>query len=89
VQKIVKKVRIRNDLGLHTRPATVIVQLLRTSKSEVFFTHKKQTISAKSILSILMLAAQKNTIVTITVEGVDAEETMEKLVNVFEDQFGE
>lgn len=87
--KLVKKMRIKNDLGLHTRPATIIVQSLRNCKSQVSFTYKKETVNAKSILSILMLAVQKNALLTITVVGVDAEETMGKLVTVFEENFGE
>lgn len=87
--KLVKKVKVKNDLGLHTRPATVIVKTLHSTKSSVFFTYKKDTINAKSILSILILAVQKNGIITITVEGEDAEVTMANLVKVFENQFGE
>ena len=86
---ITKKVRVINELGLHTRPATLIVNLLQECKSEVTFTCKKETINARSILNILMLAAQKNTLVTITVKGIDAYETMERLVKSFESRFGE
>jgi phosphocarrier protein HPr len=89
MERLVKKVRVKNDLGLHTRPATMIVQSLRNCKSSVSFTYKKETINAKSILSILMLAVQKNALLTITVEGEDAQETMERLVGVFDDHFGE
>jgi phosphocarrier protein len=88
-EKIVKKVRVKNDLGIHTRPATVIVKTLRNVKSSVFFTYKKETINAKSILSILMLAAQKNALITITVEGEDAAVTMDSLLQAFDNQFGE
>lgn len=88
-EKLVKKVRVKNDLGLHTRPATIIVKLLQGRKSSVLFTHKKETINAKSILSILMLAAQKNSLIIITVAGEDAQDTMDRLVEAFEDQFGE
>lgn len=87
--KLIRKVQVKNQLGLHTRPATAIVRLLQTSKSEVFFSHKSETINAKSILSILILAATKNSKITIQVEGEDADETMEKLVEAFENQFGE
>lgn len=87
--KLVKKVQVKNRLGLHTRPATTIVRLLQHCKSEVFFTHKRETINAKSILSILMLAARKNSKITIIVQGDDANVTMEKLVDAFETQFGE
>lgn len=79
--------RVKNALGLHTRPATAIVKLLQNSKSEVLFTCKRETINAKSILSILMLAAKKNSLITIAIDGEDAEETMEKLLMAFEGEF--
>ena len=88
-RKLVSKLRVRNSMGVHTRPATSIVKLLQHSKSDVFFTHKKETVNAKSILSILMLALHKNAQLTITVEGDDAEETMAKLLNAFNTNFGE
>lgn len=87
--KLVSKVRVKNNLGIHTRPATAIVKLLHRCKSEVTFTHKKDTINAKSILSILMLALHKNAQVTITVEGDDSSDVMEKLLKAFETHFGE
>ncbi len=87
--KLVRKVRVKNTLGLHTRPATVIVKLLQNCKSDVTFALKREIINAKSILSILMLAAVKNSQITMTVEGVDAEEILEKLVSAFDSGFGE
>lgn len=88
-KKVTRKVRVLNTLGLHTRPATVIVRMLHNVKCEVTFTQKKERINAKSILSILMLAARKNSSITIDCEGPDAEETMDRLVEAFETQFGE
>ncbi|MFN4174917.1 MAG: HPr family phosphocarrier protein [Parachlamydiaceae bacterium] len=76
-------------MGLHTRPATEIVKMLQGVKSEVSFTYKNETVNAKSILSILMLALKKNSTLLVTVEGFDAEETLEKLILAFETQFGE
>ena len=87
--KLVRKVQVKNSLGLHTRPATAIVKLLQNSKSEITFTHKKETVNAKSILSILMLAAKKNSQITISIKGEDAEVLMEQLLAAFENQFGE
>lgn len=87
--KLISKVQVKNRLGLHTRPATTIVKMLQNCKSDVYFTHKKETINAKSILSILMLAARRNSKITIVVDGEDANVTMEKLVEAFENQFGE
>ena len=87
--KVTCKVKVSNDLGLHTRPAAVIVKLLQKSSCDVFFTHKRETINAKSILSILMLAAKKNSKITITVDGEEANSTMGELVTIFENGFGE
>jgi phosphocarrier protein len=83
------KVLLRNTLGLHIRPATEIVKLLQDVKSHVTFTHRQQSVNAKSLINLLMLAARQNARITIDVEGEDAQQTLEKLVCAFEDRFGE
>ncbi len=87
--KLTKTVKIKNDLGLHIRPAASIVKILKSAKSNVYFTYKKETVNAKSIMSILMLAAKKNANITITVDGKDAEKIMDKLLKGFAKGFGE
>jgi len=87
--KLTCRVKVKNALGLHTRPATLIVKILQDCRSNVTFTYKNVTINAKSILSILMLALRKNSTIIIGVEGVDARETMNKLVEGFNSRFGE
>lgn len=87
--KLSRKLKVRNDLGLHARPATVIARLLQKSKSKVFFTFHEETINARSIMSVLMLAANKNAQILVTVEGEDAQTTMDSLVEAFNNQFGE
>lgn len=87
--RIVRKVKVKNSLGLHTRPAAAIVKLLQPRKSSVHFTYKNETINARSIMSILMLAAKKNAQIVVTVEGEDASLTMEHLMLAFEKEFGE
>jgi len=84
-----QKMRVTNACGLHTRPATVIVQCLQGCASEVFFTYKKERVDARSILNLLMLAIQKNGEVVVQTIGEDAEETMKKLEVLFATQFGE
>lgn len=87
--KLERKVKVKNDLGLHTRPAAVIVKLLQNCRSDVYFTYRRETVNAKSILSILMLAAKKNSRITITVDGLDADSIMGNLVTAFDNGFGE
>ena len=89
MKTVVRKVKVKNVLGLHARPATMIAKLLQESRSQVKITYKDETIDARSIISILMLAIKKNMQVTLTAEGDDAEEIMSKLVEAFENQFGE
>jgi phosphocarrier protein HPr len=87
--KLVKKVKVKNDLGLHIRPATAIVKMLQNKKSSVFFTYKRDTVNARSIMNLLMLLAKKNAVITITVDGKDALITMDELTMAFDKNFGE
>lgn len=80
-------VKVKNPLGLHTRPATNIVRALQKTKSKVTFTYKKRTVNAKSILSILLLAATRNSTILITIDGDDAEDVKETLKAVIEDPY--
>lgn len=89
MKKVVHKLKVKNPLGLHARPAATIAKLLQGTKSQVTISYKQETVNARSIMSILMLAIKKNSQITLTVEGEDAEETLEKLVAAFETQFGE
>jgi len=88
-EKLVSKLQVKNKMGLHTRPATSIVKLLQKVKSDVTFTYKKDTVNAKSILSILMLAVPLNGKITVMIEGDDAETAMEMVTTAFNDRFGE
>ena len=88
-KKIIKKIIFKNELGLHTRPATMIVKILQECKSAVTFTYKRESVDAKSILSILMLAVQKNGLLTVKIEGDDADETLSRLEQAFDSHFGE
>jgi len=87
--KIQKTVYVKNNLGLHIRPAAAIVKLLQPYKSEVLFTHNNETVNARSVMSLLVLTAKKNEKIIITVEGEDAKETMQGLICAFEKHFGE
>ena len=87
--KVSCKVKVKNLQGIHARPASMIVQMLQECKSQVYFTCRKETINAKSIMSLLMLTASKNSQILIEIEGVDADVVLARLVQAFENQFGE
>lgn len=73
---------VRNDRGLHTRPATELVKCSVNFKSEIKLRNQKQEVNAKSLLGILMLAAAKGTKIQIEAEGPDAPEAVEALINL-------
>ena len=84
-----RRLRIQNQLGLHARPAVFIVRLLRESQSRVTFSYRRHTVDANSVLGLLMLAAPRNAWITVSADGPDAQETLEKLEAAFLQRFGE
>lgn len=78
------EVVVKNKQGLHARPASLIVQLLANSASEVRFTHDKQTVDAKSILGLLTLAAPHGSRIQISISGEDEAKTKDQLLSFFE-----
>ena len=87
--RLTQTVKVKNKMGLHVRPASMIAKLLQNSQSKVTLTYKGESINARSIMSIMILAAPKNAQVCISVEGNDARETMERLIEAFESRFGD
>ncbi|MDD5424571.1 MAG: HPr family phosphocarrier protein [Candidatus Omnitrophica bacterium] len=77
-----KKITIRNKSGLHARPAAVFVQVANKYDSEVIVKKGKLEVNGKSIMGILMLAAGKNSQVTMKIDGDDAEQAMAELEQV-------
>lgn len=82
-------VKVRNKLGLHVRPATTIAKILQKRKAKVTLTYKGESVNARSIMSIMILAAPKNAQLKIQAEGSDAQETLVELKTAFENRFGE
>ena len=89
MKKNIQRIKVKNALGLHARPAAMIAKLLQGASSQVTLTYKQETVNARSIMSILMLAIKKNSLITLTIEGDDADDVLAKLIDAFENQFGE
>jgi phosphocarrier protein HPr len=84
-----KNVQITNRLGLHARPAALVVQKANKFKSEITLQKEDLEVNAKSILSVMALAAEMGSIVIIKAEGEDEAEAVEELAKLFEQKFGE
>ncbi len=82
-------IRVRNELGLHARPAAQIAQTAQKFVAAVNIALDDREIDAKSILDILSLAAPRGTDLCIRARGDDAHEAVINIVRLFEDRFGE
>ncbi|MBM3247980.1 MAG: HPr family phosphocarrier protein [Candidatus Omnitrophica bacterium] len=74
-----KNITIKNKQGLHARPAALFVQIASKYDSEITVKKGKETVNGKSIMGILMLAANKGSKITIEATGVDAKEVISEL----------
>ncbi len=86
---ITKTVTIANRLGLHARPAAMLVTAASRYEAEVFLTKGGLRVNGKSIMGVMMLAAEQGAELTIEVDGPDEESAMEEIVRVVESGFGE
>ena len=86
---LVKKLKIRNDLGLHARAAAKIVELGSGHQSQLFLKRDDQEVDGSSILSILTLSCPKGTEIEARIVGEDSEDFMAELGELFERRFGE
>ncbi len=84
-----KKVQVINRLGLHARPAALVVQKANRFKSEITLQKEDLEVNAKSILSVMALAAEMGSLVTIRAEGEDEDAAVEELAKLFEEKFAE
>jgi phosphotransferase system HPr (HPr) family protein len=85
----VRRLKVRNSLGLHARSAAKIVELGRQYHSRLFLRKDGEEVDGSSILSILTLACPKGTEMEARIVGDDSERFMEKLSELFERKFGE
>lgn len=84
-----KKIVILNKLGLHARPAALLVQTANKFKCEVEIIKGRQKVNGKSIMGIMTLAAGVGTPLTIRTTGDDAQEAMDELLRLIGSNFGE
>ena len=84
-----KEVEIINKLGLHARASAKITQLAGNYQSEVWLSRNKLRVNAKSIMGVMMLAANKGSKINIETIGQDETEAMLAIVALIENYFGE
>lgn len=84
-----REVKIVNKLGIHARPAAEIVKTSAKFKSAIVIIRDELEVNAKSIMGVMMLAAEKGATVKLRADGPDAEEAVEALAQLIAAKFGE
>jgi phosphocarrier protein len=80
---------IVNAKGLHARAAAKLAKLAVTFRSEITVARNEVSVSARSIMGLMMLAAAKGAAIEITARGPDAEAALAAVVALVESGFGE
>lgn len=83
------KVVLTNKMGLHARPSTQIATATGRFAADVHIGKDGMVVDAKSVLELLMLAAECGTELLVKAEGDDAEEAVAEVVKLIEGRFGE
>jgi phosphocarrier protein len=86
---IERELEIVNRLGLHARAAAKLVQAAARYRSRVTLNRDGESVDAKSILGILLLAAPQGERISVRCEGDDEEPAMSAIQGLFADFFGE
>jgi phosphocarrier protein len=86
---IERTVTIGNSLGLHARPAAQLVRLASSFQAQIELRKDQLAVNAKSIMGVMMLAAECGSSLTIRADGPDAEAASEALATLVAGGFGE
>ncbi|HEX9083194.1 MAG TPA: HPr family phosphocarrier protein [Gemmatimonadaceae bacterium] len=84
-----REVRILNKLGIHARPAAEIVKTAAKFKSAITIVRDDLEVNAKSIMGVMMLAAEHGAMIVLRAIGDDAEAALDAISAVIANKFGE
>ena len=83
-------ITIQNRLGMHARPAMLFAEIAGKFSAEITVGHAEaDTVDAKSIMQLMMLAATQGTDLVITANGDDADKAIDELTTLVQDGFNE
>ena len=87
--QIVKELVVQNKMGVHARPAAMIVRITNKFKADVFVEKDEEQVNGKSIMGLMMLAAGKGSKVKFLASGDDAPQMLAELEQLFARKFDE
>ncbi|HNX38081.1 MAG TPA: HPr family phosphocarrier protein [Candidatus Cloacimonadota bacterium] len=84
-----RTVTVSNKLGLHARPSALLVRAATKYRSEFFITKDGLQINGKSIMGVMMLAAECGSKLELAANGVDEEYLLDEVEELINSGFGE
>jgi len=85
--KVVGTFIVKNDKGLHTRPSTELVKCAAGFSAKVSLFYRNYVVNAKSLLGILMLAAERGSKIRVEASGDDAQEAVDSILKLALNKF--
>ena len=79
-----REITVKNEVGLHARPATYFIQKANEFKSGIWEEKGVRRVNAKSLLGVLSLGIMKDTTVTLIADGSDEKEAVDALAELIE-----
>ena len=79
-----REITVKNEVGLHARPATYFIQKANEFKSRIWVEKEERRVNAKSLLGVLSLGIMKGTTVTLIADGSDEKEAVDALAELIE-----
>ena len=89
MSKVVRKIEIKNKLGLHARAAALLVQTANKFAAQVSLSKDGQTADARSIMGLLTLAAARGSKIQVEASGDDAERAVKAIERLIDSRFNE
>ncbi len=84
-----RSVTIVNKLGIHARPAAEIVKLASRFRSDITIVRDDLEVNGKSIMGVIMLAAERGSTIVLRAEGEDSDAALDALSALVAERFGE
>ena len=88
-QPLIKALIVQNKMGIHARPAAMIVRITNKFKADVFVEKDEEQVNGKSIMGLMMLAACNGSKVKFLATGDDAAQMLAELDALFAKKFDE
>lgn len=86
---VAEKIKIINSLGLHARPAAQVVKITTRYDCDVFIIKENMEVNAKSIMGVMMLAAEMNSEIMVKCSGPDEQQCLSDIKELIANKFYE